>query len=925
MYRTLTHVLLGMLLFIAGMPTVKAQCPAATPLVINSVTATESRCAATGVATVSVSGGSTPYTFSITAGPALTPPQSSNVLQSLAPGNYTVQVTDNCNTSVTSNFTVSGTYTVPTLNIITQSPSCSATNDGSITINTTDGRAPLAYSLISPSPVTAGPQAGNVFTGLPAGNYTCQVSDSCGNFQTRTVTLNASTSSVTVAAAGLQYLGCDSFLCGVRCFINGFRPPYSVSLTGPDGNVTTHTVTSLDMFGDITSQFTIKYHHIQGDNKTMSVNVTNNCGVSNSAIVNLDLQHFDMVANATPLPGCGGQFSYTFDASFDNSQFPSSMHCSTITYTLVSPSGVILATQTNNSTFSGYPPASGYKVIRQDCCQKDSLQFDWAGGAAFHIDAAYPFAYATCKDGTTGMGFFFNYNNRQGDIVVASGPASMTTVDGTVHPLTYPDTIKNVPFNSLYLDYFTAGTYKIIAITTCGEKDSTIVNIGPSDVRHSPFSASLVKGCTGANKILLNVSSNTFSSSAFPDGNITVNPVYNKGVPAASYSDSVTNLSSGTYYASYTYIKYYPITAYRSGMGGWGCDVVTDTIVVSAYTQPAFNPAAAVALCGATRQVALLPDSTQGVMPFQYQIINGPATTSLQASPEFTGLARGTYTFLMADACANSYSRNITIDTLIIPNVAASGSTCAGSVASLSLPASPFFSYAWQRPNGSTSTGNALILDPVSASDLGTYTISVTSTVGGCTNTSSKSLTLNACQSLGQTLLHFSGQRKNGNIQLNWQTADEINMSYYIVERSTDGMVFTPVQRVQATGGAENRYTATDMHVPAGNVYYRLQPVEISGNFSYSSVISFTGANSQPFNVYPSLITGNTPVTVTCPVTSRTSFIRVIGVDGKVLQTIAVPAGTTRTRLDVTNLARGSYFVVFSGNDKVVEAEVWRE
>jgi hypothetical protein len=927
MYRTLTYVLFGMLLIIAGMHTVNAQCPAATPLVIHSVMATESRCEATGSATVSVSGGTTPYTFSIIAGPALTPPQSSNVLQSLAPGNYTVQVTDNCNTSVTSNFTVTGAYSVPSLNITTQSPGCSASSDGSLTMNVTNGRAPLAYSLISPSPVTAGPQAGNVFTGLPAGTYTCQVNDSCGNYQTRNVTLSASPSSVTVGGGGLQYLGCDSFAIYVRLDITGYKPPYTVTATGPDGKVITHVLTApaLDPFGRINDMFTVKFHHIANGNQTLTLTATNNCGVTNTSTVNLDIGSFDMYPRATPVSGCGGQFAYTFDASYDNSQYPSSLHCSTITYTLVSPSGAIVATQTNNSTFSGFPPAPGYKVIREDCCQKDSLGFDWSGGATFHIDAAYPFMYATCKEGTTGLSFFFNLNNRQGDIVVASGPASMTTADGKVHLLTYPDTIKNVSFNSLYLDYFTIGSYKIVAITTCGEKDSATINIGPLDVRHSSFTASLVKGCTGASRILLNASSNTFQSSSFPDGSITVNSIYNKGANAVPFSDSLTDLSSGTYYASYSYINYYPVTAYLSGMSGWGCDVVTDTIVIPAYTQPAFNPAAAVALCGATRQVALLPDSTRGVMPYQYQIINGPGATPLQASPVFTGLARGTYTFLMADACANSYSRNITIDTLIIPNVATSGNTCVGNIASLTLPSSPFFSYAWQRPNGSTSTGNTLTLNPVSASDLGTYTVSVTSTVGGCTNTSSKNLTLNACQSLGQTLLHFSGQRKNGNIQLNWQTADEINMSYYSIERSTDGRVFTPVQRVAATGGTQNRYTATDIHVPAGIVYYRLQPVETSGNFSYSSIISFTSANTQPFTVYPSLITGNTPVTVNCPVNSRTSFIRIIGVDGKVLRTIAVAAGTTKASIDVTNLARGSYFVVFSGNDTVVTTQVWKE
>src|SRR5690349_9665977 len=138
MFRTLRSVMLCMLLIFAFVYASKAQCPAAIPLVINSVTATESRCLATGIATVSASGGSTPYTFSIIAGPKLSPPQSSNVLQSLEPGNYTVQVTDNCNTSVTRNFTVTGSYAPPEPTITTQAPSCSGSSDGSLTINVTN-------------------------------------------------------------------------------------------------------------------------------------------------------------------------------------------------------------------------------------------------------------------------------------------------------------------------------------------------------------------------------------------------------------------------------------------------------------------------------------------------------------------------------------------------------------------------------------------------------------------------------------------------------------------------------------------------------------------------------------------------------------------------------------------------------------------
>lgn len=51
-------------------------------------------------------------------------------------------------------------------------------NDASITVNVTGG-TPLTYEIIN-GPVTAPPQASNVFTGLPDGTFTVRVNDNCG-------------------------------------------------------------------------------------------------------------------------------------------------------------------------------------------------------------------------------------------------------------------------------------------------------------------------------------------------------------------------------------------------------------------------------------------------------------------------------------------------------------------------------------------------------------------------------------------------------------------------------------------------------------------------------------------------------------------------------------------------------------------------
>ncbi|MBS1563452.1 MAG: SprB repeat-containing protein, partial [Bacteroidetes bacterium] len=843
---SLPRMLICLLLISAFRNAATAQCPAATSLVINSVSTSQSRCAASGKATVSASGGRKPYIYSIIAGPVLAPPQSSNVLQSLEPGSYTVKVTDNCNTSVTRNFTITGNYAVPAPTVISQPPSCSGSSDGSITINVTDGRAPFSYSLISPSPVIAGPKAGNVFTGLPAGTYTCQVSDSCGNFQTRTVSLVVTPGTVGIGGPTLQYLACDSFAVYIPFPVSNYNPPYTIKATLPNGTVKTHVLTAPAInSGVIMDTFYVRFHHVAGAADMMPVTITDKCGVSSSASLELSTGMDMSVTSALP-SDCSSNYTYTFDAS-------PSLHCGTVTYKLVNPSGAVVATQINNATFTGYPPGTGYKVIRQDCCRKDTLQFDWAAAPPFAISWLQNMTYGSCKEGLISLYIAFNYSSRLADLVLVSGPPSVTFADGTVHTYTYPDTSRNVGSGAV-LGYFGPGTYKFYVIDQCGNKDSATVSFAPSDMRSTVFTASVIKGCTDANKILLNVNSN----SSYSVGQLTVDPVYSRYTSWGDniFTDSIVNLPAGTYYATYEYQLQYGIN--WVGMTDPGCDVIRDTLIVPVYTQPSFNSSAAVAVCGAARNVALLPDSSSGVFPYAYQIIGGPATTSQQASPVFPGLSTGTYTFLMADGCGNSYSHSISIDTLSVPGVVASGSTCAGAAVTFILPSIPFYSYTWQLPHGGTSTGNSLSINPVRVSDTGSYKITVTSSIGGCTDTESKNYTLSYCMLLAEGLLRFDGRRKGGNLELEWQTADEINISSYIVERSTDGISFATLQQAGATYIPMHVYTVTDRQVPSGVVFYRLKMVLKNGTHSYSNILSFNNTNMGTVNVYPRLITGNT-------------------------------------------------------------------
>ena len=88
------------------------------------------------------------------------------------------------------------------------------------------------------------------------------------------------------------------------------------------------------------------------------------------------------------------------------------------------------------------------------------------------------------------------------------------------------------------------------------------------------------------------------------------------------------------------------------------------------------------------------------------------------------------------------------------------------------------------------------------------------------------------------SLQSFNVARINqSDVAVNWQTANEINNSYFNVERSNDATNFLPVAKVSAQNGqGTHNYNSTDKSAMDGMNYYRLKQVDIDGRFVYSDV-----------------------------------------------------------------------------------------
>jgi hypothetical protein len=148
-----------------------------------------------------------------------------------------------------------------------------------------------------------------------------------------------------------------------------------------------------------------------------------------------------------------------------------------------------------------------------------------------------------------------------------------------------------------------------------------------------------------------------------------------------------------------------------------------------------------------------------------------------------------------------------------------------------------------------TSNGN-LVLTTNAFTTPGTYKLKVSATsLSGLTVckavSASTTIVVNPIV-LPLTLLEFTVKKLTGNNLLNWITENEISLSRFEIERSSNGRDFYKIGGIMASGigNTAKSYAYTDQSPLATVNYYRLKMIDIDGKFSYSKIIAVTGDQS---------------------------------------------------------------------------------
>lgn len=92
-------------------------------------------------------------------------------------------------------------------------------------------------------------------------------------------------------------------------------------------------------------------------------------------------------------------------------------------------------------------------------------------------------------------------------------------------------------------------------------------------------------------------------------------------------------------------------------------------------------------------------------------------------------------------------------------------------------------------------------------------------------------------------------------IEHQWATTNEVNVDYFNVTQSTNGIEFLPIAKIKAKNEANNNYSFTELlanSITNTKLYYRLQSVDKDGKVKYSDIQQVRlNQPENEFTVYP--------------------------------------------------------------------------
>ena len=182
-------------------------------------------------------------------------------------------------------------------------------------------------------------------------------------------------------------------------------------------------------------------------------------------------------------------------------------------------------------------------------------------------------------------------------------------------------------------------------------------------------------------------------------------------------------------------------------------------------------------------------------------------------------------------------------------------------------------------------------------------------------------------------LYSFNANLNNNKVDLKWVTASEINVSHFIIEKSTDAINFSEAGLIFAYGNPTDKtnYTHSDNinTNQAGVIYYRLRSVDVDGKseLSETRIIRISKQTEKGVSIvtYPNPVSNEIRVTIPANWQNKRVVYEIFNMSGRTAKRIEAASSNQTEIMNVSALAPGFYIVRVSFEGQTAQQKIIKQ
>lgn len=214
------------------------------------------------------------------------------------------------------------------------------------------------------------------------------------------------------------------------------------------------------------------------------------------------------------------------------------------------------------------------------------------------------------------------------------------------------------------------------------------------------------------------------------------------------------------------------------------------------------------------------------------------------------------------------------------------------------------------------TTGSNFTIQTIIFNSVGTFTLNLSADkLSGCPATYSVA-TINVSEApLAVEFTSISAFKTKEGVQVLWEVAQEVDVDYYQVESSDDGINFESIGWVgPKKAGQSNQYAYLDKSMRLGGqtIYYRVKEVDLDGKFEYSRLVSIVMDQNTVMTILPNPAAHQADISISFEFESELSALELIDVNGRKVYEKSITLEKGENTLVIDNLEkqpRGYYLL----------------